>query len=233
MKTGFAFAALALAATALPAAARTVTLTFDSVPRYEDVYEDLEDGVLTPVVEKGFHIRNADGMGAATNLAYYNAAGTIHLDDSGTDFARAVSFDAGGLRFSALSSVVIGLGQEAFIINDEGETVGPVPYDNLRFEGFRDGALVATSDRSTGAAGGVFTFLLGADFADLDRLTITNIGPFGQYWEGHELDCMDAPCGHVNLDSLTLDVAAVPLPAALPLAVAGLGALATLRRRRR
>lgn len=213
MKTSLLIAACAL----LAGPAGAVTLTFDTVQ---------QGGLPGPVSisEQGVTItadRYSDGV------VYFRTPGTIHVDDSGTSFTSNLEFRTGGI-FSALWFEAIGLGQSAVV--DDGIDWVPVAYDNIRVQGFLDGVRVGETFFSTGLTINKTTYALGQDFAGIDLLRIPAIGASGQMAGGLPIQCFDAPCGHFDLDSLSL--APVPLPAALPLSAAGIGMLAMLRRRR-
>lgn len=212
--------ALVAAIAALTGSAGAVTLTFDHMPHGPGKF-------ATVVREKGVTI-SADVF--SDGPLYHINPGTIHVDDSGTSNTAAVIFVTGGL-FSALSMNVIGLSVASFV--DDGSGLVPVPYDNVRVQGFRNGAEVAIAGYSTGLGGGAFTFGFGEAFGAIDLLRISAVTSAGQIWQGLPIECGDAPCGHFEIDSVTLAPVPVPVPAAFPVLAAGLGGLALLRRRRR
>lgn len=206
----------ALASLALAAPAGAVTLTFDSLPQGPGLFP-------ATIIEQGVTI-SADP--ASDGLLWEINPGTIHLDDGGTANTAWVTFATGGI-FSARSMDAIGLSMASFV--DDGEEVTPVPYDNVLVQGFLNGAEVAAARYSTGLAGGPAAFAFGAGFAGIDLLRISAVTSAGQDWQGLPIQCGDAPCGHFEIDAVTL--APVPLPAALPALLAGLGALAAIGRR--
>ncbi len=204
---------IALAATLSTAAgAQALTLTFESVP---------DGGPGCPpnpssIEISGFTVGNCPG--------FYGSPGTIHLDDSGTSFPSFVTFSA-PLPFDAAAIEIEGLGSD-FIDVD-----APVPYGNVLAQGFRGGSPVA--ERVFHATGpGIASYGLGAGFAALDLLRVEQIlpGPVDQA-AYPDAACVDAPCGHVNLLSVT--VAPVPLPSALLLLTGSLASLAGWRLRPR
>ncbi len=184
---------------------QAATMNFDTLPD--------EGAQLSTYVENGI---TAKAIGGA--LAYWQTPGTAHLDDAGTgmasgiDFTMAGLFDAGG--FSLISR---GYGFTG--------APGALP-DNIFVTGFQGSTAVSTASFLLSAvAGTVQSFLLGPNFAGLTSLRIELRYPAGVTGCG-------APCGHFDLDSVTLNAAPVPLPASgLLLAGAGVG-LAGLRRRR-
>lgn len=199
--------ALALIAGAGMAAANT--MTFDGLSD--------EGAQATSYAENGI---TATALGGV--LAYLSAPGAAHLDDSGTamgyglDFTMAGTFDAAGFSLTSL-------GYNFWDIPD------PLS-DNIFVTGFLGGNTVASASYTlSGIAGTVQSIILGAAFSGLDRLRIELLYPVNSA-------LCDAPCGHLDLDSVTLTpagIAPVPLPPAGAL-LAGAGiALAALRRRRR
>ncbi|PKP79415.1 MAG: hypothetical protein CVT80_16150 [Alphaproteobacteria bacterium HGW-Alphaproteobacteria-2] len=207
-------AALLLAAS--PAAA--ASLTFDGVP--EGGGANCFGGGPESVAEGGFTISNCPG--------YWIAPGNIHLNDGGSAFSGSVEFSA-PVPFRAESVTILGFGS-AFT---DQETREPVAYENVLFEGFRDGALVARQGHSTGLlAKSVETVLFGPEFAALDLLRISQVLPgaedLARYPDAY---CADRPCAQISL--LDIRLSPVPLPAGLPLLAAALAAFGLLARRRR
>lgn len=207
--------AAALLLSAAPAAA--AVLSFNGVPGGGD---GCLAGNPESVTEAGFTISNCPG--------YWIAPGEVHLDDGGTGFRDSVDFSA-PFRFRAESVTILGLGS-AFT---DQETWEPVAYENVLFEGFRDGVLVARQGHSTGIlANSIHTVLFGPDFAALDLLRISQVLPgaedLARYPDAY---CADSPCAHVSL--LEIRLSPVPLPAGLPLLAAALMAFGFLARRRR
>jgi len=177
------------------AAASNVTLTFDTVPDFFAV-----DPTLVPETyfEKGYAV---SGFPVS-----YQTLGTIHLDDSGTSINSSVDI-AGFSRFDAYSIDITGLGGGLGIT-----------YDNVVFEGFRDGSLVASQIYASPQDGSTSNVDFYIDFNNLDSLSIGVIRPDPALLILGDPNC--APCGHINIDNL--EVAAVPLPASGLLLVSGL-----------
>lgn len=204
---------------AVPCAA--TTLTFDDIPGWQ--------GGPAPLVwQEGGATVSADAN--SDGVVWYSLPGAVHLDDSGTSLTGGVDVTA-GRQFHAMGMSVVGYPQASYVVTPEEWDMRPVPYDNIAVEGFRNGLSVAYTRFSTGLTGGAFSFAFGGDFRGIDMLRIAAIGPWGQSVDGQPIECGDAPCGHVDLDSLT--IAPVPLPAGLALALGGMGALAGMRLLRR
>ncbi|PKP66894.1 MAG: hypothetical protein CVT83_09075 [Alphaproteobacteria bacterium HGW-Alphaproteobacteria-5] len=146
-------AALLLAAS--PAAA--ATLTFDGVP--EGGGANCFGGGPESVAEGGFTISNCPG--------YWIAPGNIHLNDGGSAFSGSVEFSA-PVPFRAESVTILGFGS-AFT---DQETWEPVAYENVLFEGFRDGALVMTYTDDAPLTGRYFGFNDWASEAYFDDLAV-------------------------------------------------------------
>lgn len=206
-------AIMALVALALPQTALANTMTFDSLE------DGAGPGTLQPYIEDGI---SATASGGTLG---YMVPGSLHLDDSGTPFANRVSFTMAGL-FDFISLDLLGLGSSYEI---DGILSA---YDNVLFEGFRGGLQVATLLFSTGTINPE-TFVitnasLGGGFVGLDEFRITNLQPT-LIDDTHQ--CRDQPCGHVSVDNLTLSP--VPVPAALPMLLGGIGLLGVIGLRRR
>lgn len=186
-----------------------VTLEFDGVP-------DGEIGCPpnpTSVFEAGFEITNCPG--------HFVNTGAIHLDDGGSPFEGLVGFT--GRVFDAISVVLNEQGWEYF--DDFG---GLKPYDNVIFRGFRGAALVAEQAHST-LGRGVHSVAFTGDFTRLTNLEIEQVRP-----NDPDPFACDAPCAHVDVNSVTL--AAVPLPASalgMAMGALGLGAMGLGRKLRR
>lgn len=199
------------------AAAATATLTFDAV---KSGLNNTCDATDTPnpaylgntYVEQGFF---ADMVGP--NLVspcplYWGIPGTIHLDDEGTPIGNSVAFSSGG-RFTVHALDVISGGIQSPIFDPATGTYNFNAYDNVLFQGFRNGQLVASLAYSTGAtAGTIWNVTFGAAFANLDQFIVTQVKP--------NASTFCSPCGHVHLDNL--QISPIPLPAALWLMSAAL-----------
>jgi hypothetical protein len=198
-------------------AASATTVTFDKLPDYDTVM--LDGGTGSPYRENGVTATSTTPGGV---LSSYFAPGAAHLDDGGTDMTAGVRFTTGS-TFDVLGFSFTSLG---FGFYDEAPTV----IGNIIIRGFLDGAQIAR-DRITMSPiyGTVQDIVLGAAFAGLDAFSIEILYPTT------EVQC-DAPCGHIDLDSVTFGGIApvpVPLPASgLMLGAAALGLLALRRRKR-
>lgn len=205
-----AAAAIAVALTGLSATATAAaTMNFDTLPD--------EGAMLSTYVENSI---TAKAIGGA--LAYSGQPGFAHIDDSGTGLASGLDFTMGGL-FDAVGFSLTSLGYNFWD--------PPGPYtDNIVVTGFQGSTIVSTATYLlSDIAGTVQSILLGAGFTGLSKLRIELLYPVNTAM-------CDAPCGHFDLDSVTLNpagMAPVPLPASgLLLLGAGL-AVGGLRLRRR
>lgn len=200
---------------ALPAHARTVTLTFDNAP----LGGEMDPYDMPPYVEQGVSVKGA----AIWSL------GLLHLDDSGTAFPYKLEISTGA-PFSPVSVGILGHGQGSVreIFNEETGWFDriPTPYDNVILEGYRGGDLVAFDSYSTGLEEGWFDYRFAADFRSIDLLVIENTS----YPLPEGVTCYDAPCAHISLDDLRISLAPVPLPASGGLLTAGLVAAMGLRK---
>lgn len=194
--------AIAVAVLGAEASAATVTLTFDGVPSAGGT------GPAT-IVESGYTISGTPDS--------YVTPGTVHLDDSGTGLNSWVGI-SGPVPFNPIQVDVTGL------------TGGlGVTYDNVYFEGYQGGGLVATQVYASPQDGTTVAVTFGSGFTNLDSLVIGVVRPDPSLLDLGDPFC--APCGHVNIDNLVL--APVPLPASGVLLLAGLTALGVRRMTRR
>lgn len=185
-------------------AAEAATLTFDS----------LAEGVSEPWAESGF-----TGFGGSWDT---RGAGTIHGSGGPMDDSADIYRDT---PFTPISIEMVGHG--GFNRDDDLQIIDPIPYDNLRFSGFRDGALVASVAVQTGADTRYFTHFFGPAFRMIDHLEIEtpNVypGPGGTF-------CDD--CTAISYDNMTYTLAPVPLPATAVLLAGGVLGLGVLRKKR-
>jgi hypothetical protein len=188
-----------------PIATSGATLTFDGVP--EGVFGCPPNP--SSIVESGFVISNCPG--------YFIEPGEIHLDDSGTEFQNSASFSA-NQPFDAESVVIQGLGWNFF-----DSDFSALSYDNVVFQGFRNGTLYASQSYSTFSLDPLEldTVLFDTNFALLDLLTITQVLPSADdFIRFPNAFCADAPCAHISLKAITLNP--VPLPSGLMLILTAL-----------
>ena len=170
----------------------------------------------------GDYVESGITASSARWLGFFDSPGTAHLDDSGTSIAQFITFTTGG-RFDAIQFDILPFSTDFCAVGGSG--LCNDPYDNVSVRGFRDGALVAEEIFFGGEDPS--TYIFSAEYANLDQLVIgallpsTSLGGI----------CINAPCGHFNIDNVELNP--VPLPAALPLFSAALGLLSWLGWRRR
>jgi hypothetical protein len=200
-------AAAILGLTAISAGA--ATMNFDSLPD--------EGAMLSTYAENGI---TATAIGGA--LAYSSTPGFAHIDDSGTGLASGIDFTIGGL-FDAVGFSLTSLGYNFWD--------PPGPYsDNIVVTGFLGNNVVTSATfLLSDIAGTVQSIMLGSAFTGLSKLRIELLYPV------NTATC-DAPCGHFDLDSLSLNAtgpAPVPLPATGLLLLGAGVAMGGLRMRRR
>ncbi|HQY43027.1 MAG TPA: hypothetical protein PK450_02520 [Paracoccaceae bacterium] len=203
-------AALAVAVSGMSATASgAATMNFDTLPD--------EGAMLSSYVENGITATSTGGT-----LASYGSPGFAHIDDSGTGLTNGIDFTMGGL-FDAVGFSLTSLGYNFWD--------PPGPYtDNIVVTGFQGSSIVSTATfLLSDIAGTVQSIMLGTGFTSLSKLRIELLYPVNSA-------ACDTPCGHFDLDSVTLNAvgpAPVPLPASgLLLLGAGL-AVGGLRLRRR
>ena len=195
----------ALSTVFMAAGASATTITFDNLPTLAEFF-----GSGSPSV----YVENNITATAPGDFASYDVAGAVHLDDAGTSFPWKVSLTTGavfdGIEFDVIS-----------------ESFAEAPYQNILVKGFLGGALAATSTFAMNAVSGTSeTFSLGAGFGGIDMLQISASNVGGGF-------C--APCGHFNLDAVTISdsISPVPLPASLPLLGLAIGAIFMVGRRKK
>lgn len=185
-------------------AACAATINFDTLPDAGAMLDSYSENGIT-----------ATAIGGA--LAWSGVSGYAHIDDSGTGLASGLDITVGGL-FDAVEFSLISLGYNFFD--------PPEPFaDNIIVTGFQGGSVASTASfLLSDIAGTVQTFLLGPGFSGLDRLRIELLYP-------QTIAFCDAPCGHFDLDYVTVNPAPVPLPASGVMLIAGGLGLMALRRR--
>lgn len=199
---------------ALPAGA--ATMTFKDLPHEFDLV------VLGPSTysEAGITATSNDDFASFTRLQ------AAHLDDGGSSFASILTFTMAS-RFNAISFDLLPLATD-FDFDVFGGSIGDL-YNNVHIVGTRAGSVVAEKKFSAGTTDNTFSF--GAAFSNLDSLSIAAILPDFSKIGGA---CFDSPCGHFDVDNVSLNsVAAVPLPAGLPLMLSVMGIFGLLGWRRR
>ncbi|MGB3147622.1 MAG: hypothetical protein WBA91_07680 [Paracoccaceae bacterium] len=183
--------------------ASAATITFATLPD--------EGALATSYSENGILATATGGL-----LAFVTGPGLAHIDDAGTSLTNAVNFTTGGL-FDAISFDLISLGYD-FI-----GTPGGFP-NNIVVTGFLGGSsMTSATFLLSDVPGQAQSFLLGPAFMGIDLLRIALSYP------ATGAPC-GAPCGHFDLDSVTL--APVPLPASLWILASGGLMLAGVRARR-
>lgn len=199
--------AVTLSSAALCTAASAATMNFDLLPD--------EGAQLASYSENGIKATAIGGV-----LAYEGQPGYAHIDDSGTGLAYGLDFNMGGL-FDAVGFSLISFGYDFL------GAPGPLS-DNVFVSGYIGNALVSsTSFILSDIAGTAQAIQLGQGFLGIDRLRIELLYP-------NNTAACGAPCGHFDLDWITLNgPAAVPLPATLGTFVAAGVMLAGVTRRRR
>jgi len=196
------------------------TMTFDNLPH------------ITPaVLGPSTHVE--DGITAASDgdFASFARVEAAHLVDSGSTLTSQLIFTMAS-RFDALSFDLLPFSRGTAYDNDPNGLTPGDPYANVFVQGSRNGFVVAQDAFFAGTTSS--TYLFGAAFSNLDSLLIASVLPDFTAIGG---TCIDLPCGHFDIDNVTLTalVAPVPLPAALPLmagAITLLGLLGWRRRRR-
>jgi hypothetical protein len=198
-------------------------LNFDDVP---DEGEYVQSGGV--FVESGFTIVGA----------WYNTAGAIHLDDSGTSFEDKAVI-SGSKRFDALCLHILGIESSTWYeIEDPAIVDGPYPivrvdYPNVLVRGIRDSSIVA---EARFAADSDINYTLSPEFTRLDSLIVSTIAPndpaLAAYFSAFEsnlealypgstyrMDCA-YPCRHFDFDAI--EVHPTPIPGAFVLILSAL-----------
>lgn len=210
------FAAAVAASLALPA--QSMVLDFDEGPVDWN-------GNRSEWAEDGFNFQNS--------LEYLEGWWLNLHDDSGETTSSFTRSD--GLRFNMHGADLRGVSLLYEVVAADIYKALPVYYS---LTGFREGQLVASVLQQVP----VFEFSAqtwGNLFSNLDRFTISLLIPGGvSYMYGSstpgDLVCSDSWCGGLQVDNLEYSlIAPVPLPASLPLLLAGLGGLGLIVRHRK
>ncbi|KAB2886239.1 MAG: hypothetical protein F9K34_03060 [Albidovulum sp.] len=212
LRTAALLAGSVVAGLAEPASARTVTFDYLS-----PAYYDSHGGLDLPYVENGVTVTSTDPFGGI--LSEFTMAGALHIDDAPAGFTEGVIFTTGS-TFDVLGFSFVSLG---FAFFDEAPTV----TGSILIRGFLDGVQVVRDHVTMSPVFGTAQdIVLDSAFAGLDAFSIELIYP------DTRANC-DAPCGHIELDSISFGgIAPVPLPASGLLLGAGVLAIAAWRRRR-
>lgn len=205
---------LTLTGTAQSAGAATVTFDKINIDPFARSYS--ENGILVV------------GTGA---LGHYGNQ-KVHLDDGGTDAANKVTFTTG----SYFDAVGFDIDPVAFAggLCDGSPRVCIESFDNVLVTGFDGANLVASFLFNMGMGKDPYAVALNDTFKNLTAFSIQVVSeniPFYSFCH------LQAPCSHFEIDNVELVpstvVAAVPLPAGLPLGALGLLALTALAFRRK
>lgn len=201
----------------LAGAASATTVGFDGVDDYDTAM--MNDAWGVAYVENGVTVTPTDPW---TLAASDTRAGSVHLDDGGTDFTAGLTFTAGSV-FDVLGFTFESLGFD--FLDEQRKVVG-----NILLTGFLNGQQVVRDHVTMSpVAGTIQTITLDAAFRGLDTFVIEILYPL------NGRNC-GAPCGHINLEEVVfsdIPVAPVPLPASGLLIGAGLLGLAAVARRRK
>lgn len=201
-------ACLTLAFSTLGAAAGAVTVTFDGLPYVNP---------LGP----GVYIENGVTVSGDGDLGYYDTPGALHVDDSGTAVSSNVTFAMTG-PFVPVSFEIRGLGS-AFCGTDAECSSGPgQPYGNLVVSAESGGSMTFEDRLYSGDLGVVSSYFFPVGLGLVDSMRISAVLPDGQCW--------NYPCGHFNIDNVTL--APVPVPAAGLLLLGAIGGIGFVARGR-
>jgi len=203
----FAAVAFVGATVSVYSSASAAVMTFTDIPPEGETSVWVEDGIT------------ATGNGG-WSVGFHVLENVVHLDDGGTGFASSITFTMLG-RFDATSFDLFPL-PTAFC-SYEGEC--NQPYENVGLVGVRDGIAVAQDVLYMGTS--PFTYLFDSAFANLDSLVIRTVFPNLSQLGG---ECVDSPCGHLDIDNVALSlqspIAPVPIPPAALLFLSGIGLLA-------
>ena len=192
------------------------TMTFSGLSSLGESNQFVEDGIVATA-------------NSFSQIGSFTTPNSAHMNSSGTGFPQLLRFTIPGTSFNATSFDIIPYNEVFSFVLPDG-TIVPGTYENVRVRGFRDTTLVAEQTFFMGTLPSTYYF--GSDFTALTSLVIFALEP--QLPRGSFI-CANSPCSHFNIDNVTLNVSAVPLPAALPLfasVLAGGGLIAWRRKRR-
>ncbi|MBC7478866.1 MAG: hypothetical protein H7317_12350 [Pseudorhodobacter sp.] len=215
-KVLMAFVTIFLTLTGTAQSAGAATVTFDKINIDPFAHSYSENGILVV------------GTGALGHYGNQN----VHLDDGGTDAANKVTFTTG----SYFDAVGFDLDPVAFagFLCDGSPRVCIESFDNVLLSGFDGTNLVASFLFDMGMGKDPYPVVLDDRFKNLTAFSIQVITeniPFYSFCR------FESPCSHFEIDNVELVsssiVAAVPVPASLPLGALGLLGLAALAVRRK
>ncbi|MSO54628.1 MAG: hypothetical protein EXQ90_05830 [Rhodospirillales bacterium] len=151
-----------------------------------------------PYTESGITAR-----GTSDGLSSWTRPGSAHLDTGGSTCPSGVEFTTGGL-FDAISAEIFPLTPTAYC--SEAGTECSDPYENVLWQGFVGGVVVASDQFWMGD--GPSTYAFGDAFRGLDKLVVRillpNVATVGGW-------CFDSPCSHFDLDNVTLALLPAPM----------------------
>lgn len=173
------------------------TITFNDLPTEAEFYD---------LGRPSVYVENNITATAPGVFASNHVAGAVHIDDSGTSFPWEVSITTSNI-FNALSFDIISAG------------FAESPYQNIMVQGFLRGSIaVSTAFTMHEIIGTSERFNLGAEYYGIDMLQISaNFSNNG----------FCAPCGHFDLDAITISdtISPVPVPPSLLLLMLAMGSV--------
>ena len=187
-------------------------------------------------LDPGAHTYSENGILASGNGELgTNSVGSIHFDDGGTSAPSMVRFTTGA-RFDAVGFDLDPVGFLFHKCNPVTRVCKNKTFNNVLLQGFDGDNLVSSWLFSMGTGKDPHEVLLDETFKNLTAFMISVALPKRPF--NYFMDCA-APCSHFQIDNLKLvpavEIAAVPLPATLPMGAVGLAVLvaAGCRRKKR